>query len=202
MISLEKSHPKPSWVVGFTSRYNLMLDIDDTTLYKAEWLTKLIMKRYNKVGDCLIILSSLGDKRKTLKYTSTKRPYLTFGRPSYHLVYDNKIGYNLCVKIIESIANLGIIESSFIFMRNFRGDITLRVSPTIQSGNIKPIPKPVKFILNPYCKRHDLCIWEYLNLLCICHSLFSPLKDTKSITNNSSNTPNNNTKHSTINIIH
>lgn len=187
MTSLEKSHPKPSWVVGYTSRYHLMLDIDDISLYKAVWLSKMLMSRYNKLGDCLIVKSSEGDNTKILRYTSRQRPYISFNRPSFHLIYDNKIGYNLCVRIITSIANLGIIESSFIFMRNFRGDITLRTSPTVMSGSIKPIPRPVKYIENPYCNRYDECILDYLHFLAICRRIFIPLEDTKAVTNNKSN---------------
>lgn len=168
-----------------------MLDLDDTTLHKVLWLSKQLMKTYNKVGDCLIVQSSSGDNRKTLKYTSTSKPYLTFNRPSYHLIYDNKIGYNLCVRIIQGLANLGIIESSFIFMRNFRGDITLRTSPTIQTGDIKPIPHPVEYVPNPYTKRSDRCIRDYLHFLNICRRIYSPLKDTKTVPNNKGYTPHN-----------
>lgn len=198
MISLGKNHPKPHWIIGYTSRYHLLLDLDDTTITKAEWIAKWLQKQYPKVGDCLIVESSYKDHDISVRYNSKGRPYLKVERSSYHLIFDNNIGYNTVVKIAELLAGLGIVEFTFLFMRHFRGDMTLRVSPVVESNRIKQIPKPLYILISPYTNRMDRYIEKYLTFYRIALNLFLTSKYPKTVSYNGSDSTNSNTKYDAI----
>jgi hypothetical protein len=114
--------------------------LDKTTLTKAARIARLIMDQYPEVGDVLILRSSEGSGRIDLKYDNFKRPYHRFEGDGYHLVFSGKIGYNKACRIIEALAGVHVLNKDYVKIREFRGDMTLRISPQVLSTGIKPAP--------------------------------------------------------------
>lgn len=171
MIYSRSFHLKPNLIIGYTTRSHLLLDLDSTTEIQAEIIIRLIMQSYPKIGDCLLIESSTP---QTIMHKRKQNNQSVLGehkRNNYHLVFDNRIGYNLCCKIITHLAHIDILNKDYAKIRQFRGDLTLRVSPSVMSTYIKPIPKPIKLIPNNYTNKHDGMIKKYLWMLSIAKSL-------------------------------
>lgn len=198
MIYSDKSTFKPHWVIGYTDRNHLMLDIDNCSYTKVLWLVKMLQVTYPKVGDCLIMESSHTKHRIEVRYTIRHKPYQKSWHNSYHLIFDNRIGYNCCVRIIELLAGLGILERSFLYMRHFRGDITMRVSPTVMSYGVKSIPKPIEYVYSDFTNRRDGYTRRYFRFYTIAYRLFLLGSYPKAETNDSSNSTNNSSEYNTI----
>lgn len=160
-----KSALKPCPILGYTTRYHLLLDLDDTTYNKAARVVDLIFNTWPEVGDCLILISSKGSDDIRIKYDNFQRPYLKRDRLNLHLVFDNLIGYNKACKIISVLAGLHILNKGYDDIRRFRGDLTLRVSPKIQLGKYQDYPKVLVIKINFQKKRKDGYIKEYLSFL-------------------------------------
>lgn len=163
---------KPKPIIGYTTRRHLLLDLDNTTLTKASSLTRLIQQQYPKVGDCLICQSSTRPLKQGILYTKLGRPLIIRTLPSYHLIFNNNIGYNSCCYIIHILANLHLLERDYVRIRRFRGDMTLRISPSITTEGVKPIPQPKTWIKNPWSLRQDDMILNYLKILYYAVTLF------------------------------
>lgn len=153
----------PNFLIGYTTREHLLLDLDNTTQERAHKLTAMIQSEWPQVGDCLILLSSTNPLTVNIRYSWNGRPWITTFRNNYHLVFDNIIGYNTACKICETLAELGVLNADYTKIRRFRGDMTLRVSCENQStGGVKPPPEPVEYLLNTAQKWRDRKIEDYL----------------------------------------
>lgn len=159
-------------IVGYTTRRHLLVDLDNCTLTKAKGIARLVMERWNKVGDCLILRSSEGSHRITMIATAEPGHVIEYNRDNYMLVFDGQIGYNLCCKILETLAGLDVLNEAFMEIRLFRGDLTLRVSPKEYGDRYVPIPEPVSFVVNPWTVQHDGLIDNFLEALEISKRLF------------------------------
>lgn len=160
-------------ILGYTTRRHLLLDLDSVTQTKAEMLIKTIFQEYKTVGNALIVCSTLKERQTTITYRPLQHPELRQTASSYHIIFDNNIGYNTCCKIISALAALQVLNKDYEKIREFRGDMTLRISPTITTQGIKHIPYPVKLLINPYTKKSDGNIEYYLKLLRSAGLLFS-----------------------------
>jgi len=127
-------------VAGYTTREHLLLDLDAGSRGDAEWLANYVMKNYPEVGDCILLKTSRG----------------------WHLVFDNRIGYNKACTIIEHLAEQGYLEPNYVRIRKFRVDMTLRVSGRWETTGYRPPPKLICRIHNPWNRRHDGLIKTYL----------------------------------------
>jgi len=165
-------HPKPTPIIGYTTRLHLLIDLDNTTLTKAIKLCTLIIEQYPKIGSALICLSSEKPYRQWLRYTSTARPLIVRSLPSYHIIFDNVVGYNLCCRILETLAGLDILNEDYAKIRDFRGDMTLRISPAICTDEVKLMPIPKAYIRNHRCRKHDGMTIQYLKMLKIMYHMF------------------------------
>jgi hypothetical protein len=156
---------QPDWRYGYTTRCHLLLDLDNTCESKAIKLSQLIMLSWPEIGDCLVVRSSMGKPHPGLL---TRRGYNVtmhnYGE-SYHLIFDNMIGYNKCVKIIYALVGFGILNRAYRYVRQFRGDMTLRTSGRNLPYDLEPPPKPRAFVRNNHTVRHDGLILEYLHVL-------------------------------------
>lgn len=150
--------------VGYTTRRHLLLDLDKTRLDKVVKLTRMIMSQWPEVGDVLILRSSEGSGRIDLKYDNYQRPYHKRDGDSFHLVFNNSIGYNKCCRIIEALAGVHILNRDYAKLREFRGDMTLRISPSVLSTGVKPAPVIITGILNKSEKREGTGIADYLRV--------------------------------------
>lgn len=172
-MSLKRNTSEPLPILGYTTRRHLILDLDNSTLEKTIRISKLIMRDYNKVGDCVIMRSSKGSGKEYLRYTRMGRALRIYKRDNYHLVFDNGIGYNTSCRICAVLASIGILNKDYVRIREFRGDMTLRVSSSILLAGNKPVPVQVAYVHNPYTLRKDGWILYYLRCLNIARSLFS-----------------------------
>ncbi len=64
----------------------------------------------------------------------------------YHLIFDNRISWERIVSIIETLAQLHVVEKNYLAVSTFRRDLTLRVSPKRGVDRIRPPPEPVEII--------------------------------------------------------
>ena len=110
MTSFKSCRREPAPVLGYTTRRHLLLDLDNTTLSKVIKLARAIMTQWAKVGDCLICLTSRKTYVIKTDYYGDNTPFTKRRSDSYHLIFDNGIGYNLCVKVCEALAALGALE--------------------------------------------------------------------------------------------
>jgi hypothetical protein len=161
-MTTSKKSPPVNWLItGYTTRDHLLLDLDDSSLPKVVGLVHRVMESYPEVGDALVLLSSPHELDiKTHYYDGLPRFSVT--RESYHVVFSGRIGYNKCCQICSSLASVNILERSYIRCRNFRGDMTLRVSPSELSTGVKPAPVVVCAIKNKGYDGSGDGIEEYL----------------------------------------
>jgi len=161
----KRSRPDPDLITGYTTRRHLLLDLDKTTLAKVSRLTRMIMAEWPEVGDALILRSSEGSGRIDTKYDNFHRPYHRLDGDSYHLVFSGDIGYNKACRIIEALAGVHILNRDYVKLREFRGDMTLRVSASVLSGGVKPAPVAVVGLKNEKQGRVGDGVAEYLTCL-------------------------------------
>lgn len=133
-------------IVGYTTRDHLLLDLDETSKFKASRLAQLIIESYPDVGNCLILESSTPSKQSYLKYDDKGVPLEYWVKQNYHLVFDAYVGYSRCVHIIETLAELNVLQSEYLEIRQFRGDMTLRVSPKWLHHRVIEAPKTCAFV--------------------------------------------------------
>ena len=154
---------EPNFIIGYTTRTHLLLDLDDTSLEKAQRLAGLIIREWPEVGDCLIVESSRKRLNVRVRYSWNNHPWMSRESPNYHLIFDNRVGYNKCCRICETLAELGVLNRDYAKIRTFRGDMTLRVShQNLSTGAVKPPPFPVMLIHNMSAKWSDGMIDDYL----------------------------------------
>lgn len=160
-----KSHPpRPAPVLGYTTRRHLILDLDNTTLSYARAIVKKIQWEWPKVGDAIILSSSEKPDRVRLVHNRWGRPLLYHDRHNFHIVFDNGIGYNLSCRICAVLAEIGILNRDYVKIREFRGDMTLRIGPLITHDEVKGPPKLRARVFNNYTDRHDGFIDHYLKI--------------------------------------
>ena len=131
-------------VVGYTTSDHLLIDLDLCGWLKAQKIARQIMQDYPDVGDCLIAESS---------------PH------HYHLVYDDGLTWGRIVHIIETLAELQIVEDKYLSVRKFRRDLTLRVSEKTGAVRYHPAPRPRLIIQSCHKCNQRKGIRAYLNVL-------------------------------------
>jgi hypothetical protein len=132
-------------VVGYTTQDHLLIDLDNSSLWKARIIAKEIMAEWPYVGDCLIVESS--DK-------------------NHHLIFDNKMPWFQISHIIMTLAGLDIVELNFAWVRELRHDLTLRISPKHYISRVSPAPRIRGYLINKWfvdCPQYG--IQKYLSAL-------------------------------------
>jgi len=168
-------------IIGYTTRRHLILDLDNANRLGARAIAKKIMWEWPKVGDCLILSSSTKPDRIRLVHNKWGRPLLYHDRENFHLIFDNGIGYNLSCRICRVLAGLGILNPDYVKIREFRGDMTLRISPAYLYDEVKPIPHIVEWVYNDFTTRRDGYIRHYLKVKKGVERLFACLLDTENV---------------------
>jgi len=131
-------------VVGYTTQTHLLVDLDVCSWPKAQAVAKMIMRARPQLGDCLIVESSPAH---------------------YHLVFDDFATWKAIVYQIETLADLQIVQENFRQVRQFRRDLTLRVSDKIGAVKYHPVPQPRLIFQQVHrCNNHD-GIKQYLGVL-------------------------------------
>lgn len=155
---------KPEWVVGYTTRNHLLLDLDDTSYFKVERLVDMLMRSYPAIGNALILRSSSPRE----KVEERVHPLLGYSvkhkRHNYHVVFNNFVDYEYSCGIIETLAELDVINKDYVKIRFMRQDMTLRTSHTVKVEETTPAPHMMKFVINPYSIKQDNGIYLYMQL--------------------------------------
>jgi hypothetical protein len=160
-------------IVGYTTREHLVLDLDNTSLSKIISLVCELIYNYPDVGKCQIMQSSIEHGSSFTRVNKRGIPKHHFPKESYHLVFDNVIGYERCMTIINVLVDLDILDHQYRKIRSFRGDMTIRVSPMVLSDAVKDAPVPIMQILNIYNNKSDEKIRQYHRLRHSVEKLFS-----------------------------
>lgn len=113
------------FIIGYTTHCYLLLDFDDTTLNKVKGISNLLTIQY-KLGSYIIMKSSCG-KNKFIKVNNEVFVEKTIDG-SYHVIFGRKIRYSKICDIINLLANLDVLQSEYANIRNWRNDITLRIT--------------------------------------------------------------------------
>jgi hypothetical protein len=119
------------------------------------------MQKDFKLGDCLISCSSDKVKKSFIENCLEKQT-----QGNYHCIFNNKIGYERICQIVNILSDLSILEPDYKLIREWRGDITLRVSPDNSKEAFRDIPKPI-IILDSFNDNNDDGIQYYLNCLMV-----------------------------------
>ena len=159
-------------IIGYTTREHLILDLDNTSLHHVLGLANILMKDYPEIGNILIMRSSKQEKEYGTRIDRHGIPRHNFRKECFHLITDNIIGYNRCIHIINTLVDLGILETAYRRIRMFRGDMTVRVSPMILSTGIKAVPEYVCKIYNLSNPVRQGKIDDYLAFLRSCRVVF------------------------------
>jgi len=135
-------------VWGYSTSRHLLLDLDNTTLSKAKKLVVLLRKEYPEIGSALICESSPPKSSEVFLQhcTGLHKSLQQRELGSYHVIFSGKLSWSRIMKIVKTLAELQILNKDYIRIRNFRGDLTLRVSEKVTSSGVKPRPKPVAFV--------------------------------------------------------
>ena len=200
-MSLKRSTGDPGLILGYTTRRHLLLDLDNSTVTKTVSLVRQIMREWPKVGDCLILRSSVGRSLLYIRYSRMGRPLLIYKRDNFHMVFDNGIGYNLCCRICRVLAEIGILNRDYVRIREFRGDMTLRVGPANLIKGFKPIPSYVCYVVNKFGTKRDGYTSVYADALRIARDLFSTDHDPEDETNQGEDGPDDRRKQPAVEVV-
>ena len=152
-------------IIGYTTREHLLLDLDETSLYKVVRLTKLLISSYPEIGDVLILGSSTPSKKNYTKFDKKGIPQYRFTYQNFHLVGDNIVSYDRCLKIIDCLVELDVLQPEYRKIRQFRGDMTLRTSHKPLVHRVVPPPRPVEIVNNHICPCKNNKISDFLSFL-------------------------------------
>lgn len=164
MITAKRNSDLPDWNIGYTTREHLCLDLDNTSFFKTRNLAEMLMREYPHLGHALILCSSEPKFIQRLKHLPMQLPTPLIYRHNYHIVFNNFIDYEASCKIIETLAELDVVNREYMRIREMRNDMTLRVSQTVNMQHTKPKPKLLRYIINPYSTRQDEGIKRYITL--------------------------------------
>lgn len=134
---------KDKWLIGFTTTDYLLLDLDNADYDKVKALCEMLTKEYD-LGSFVIMRSSASEKKQYKRigdfdfHKNLFCEITTTG--SYHVIFGRKINYDRICRIIETLANLGVLNNEYANIRQWRGDVTLRISADNSDGAVRPIP--------------------------------------------------------------
>jgi hypothetical protein len=152
-------------LIGYTTREHLLLDLDETSEGRAAALAQMIIESWPCVGDCLVVESSTPSQISYIKYDDKGIPHEKWVYQNYHLVFDSLIGYDVCLKIIDTLVDLDLLNPEYKQIRMFRGDMTLRVSAKWLHHRIIPSPIPVNAVTNTEIPFMAGGVARYLHML-------------------------------------
>lgn len=151
---------KEKYIIGYSTQDYLLLDLDNITLIKAKGLAKILQKQYD-LGNALIMQST--NKKRTV-FTDNCLARDIEG--NFHIIFNNQIGYDKICIIINTLAEIGILEKDYALIREWRGDVTLRVSPDNSLDAYRSIPFIAGYVFaNENIYNVDDGIKEYMNCL-------------------------------------
>jgi len=137
-------------VVGYTTQEHLLVDLDGCSWVKVQALASMICKAWPILGDVLIVESSPAH---------------------YHLIFDNRVTWDTIVRVIETLYDLGVVEENYRQVRNFRRDLTLRVSDKIGTMRYHEVPNPKLILQTRHDYKQAVGIRRYLDML----NAFNPI---------------------------
>jgi hypothetical protein len=161
----EKSMTVSNLIIGYTTREHLLLDLDETDIYKVARLAKQLIREYSEIGDILILGSSTPSKLNYTKFDKKGIPQWRFTYQNFHLVADNIISYDRSLEIIDCLVELDVLQPEYREIRLFRGDMTLRTSCKPLVNRTVPPPEPLYLINNHVCPYKNHKILDFFTFL-------------------------------------
>jgi hypothetical protein len=152
-------------IVGYTTKEHLLLDLDETDIYKVTRLTKMLINEYPEVGDVLILQSSTPSKMDYTKFDKKGLPIQRFTYQNFHLVTDNIVSYERILEIVDCLVELDVLQPEYRQIRQFRGDMTLRTSHKPLVNRTVPPPCLITIVHNHICPYRDHKIDQFLSFL-------------------------------------
>jgi hypothetical protein len=153
-------------IVGYTTNRHLLLDLDHTSLDKAEYITQQIMRRWPDVGDAIILETSHECKKDYMVMRDgLTKIWVKWDRRSYHVVFGGEMNFYEMHPIYETLVVLNIVELEYLEMRDKRGDMTLRVSSRILMDGTQLPPAYIEYINNRWYHGLNTGIVDYLSYL-------------------------------------
>jgi hypothetical protein len=122
------------------------------------------MQEYPYLGDALIMCSSKPSFVERRKHLPMQLPAPLVRRHNYHVIFNNFIDYEASCKIIETLAELDVLNREYVRIRQMRNDMTLRVSPTVNMQHTKQAPTLETYMVNPYAINRGDGIMRYIAL--------------------------------------
>jgi hypothetical protein len=101
---------------------------------------------YPDLGDALILQTYPGKKYRSDWIYYLRGLFEVPKRARWHVVFDGELAYERCCEIIGTLVDLNVLDEWYRRIRDFRGDMTLRVSKRVERTRVVPIPKPVCLI--------------------------------------------------------
>lgn len=152
--------------VGYSTYWHLLVDLDLTTPVKVDYVVEALNKYYDMT--CVLVCVSSVCSVPPLYIAETNVVMPALGkRLNVHLIYDKVVDYDRITEICETLAWLNVANPQYVWIRQWRGDVTLRVSPHI-GGDTAPQPVVFKSF---YFYQIPLNIITYLQTL----SAFNPV---------------------------
>lgn len=130
------NHADGKLIGGYTTKDHLLLDLDHCWRSKAEKVARMIMREYPEVGCCLLVQSS---------------------NEGFHLVFSRKMAWSRICHVSKVLASLGTLNRDYIRIREFRHDLTLRVTPIDRGQGVQPQPKVLDIIHAGSCGGRLCC---------------------------------------------
>jgi len=118
----------PMPVCGYTSAYQLLVDLDNCSFGEAYEIARMIYRTWPDVKAILIARSS---------------------QDHYHLIGGGTITHELQEEIMNTLLELDIINGRFDEVMQYRTDYTLRVSYKVSTKGYKPAPTPLLIVNDP-----------------------------------------------------
>jgi len=132
-------------IIGFSTDRYLLVDLDNITEVKAEGLAMLMIKNYGLI-DCLVMKSSGTKRVKELSFNNGQWIPRHDEDGSYHLIFGDRLWYQYICYILDQLNGLGVVSEDYVRIRDWRGDLTLRVSADNSADAYRPPPEPVIYI--------------------------------------------------------
>jgi len=136
-------------VCGYSTSRHLILDLDGIDTYKTVRLVRLLQLDYTDLGCALVLRSS---------------------RNGRHVVFDEYVGWDRILSITDTLSALHLLNYGYQFLRLWRGDLTLRVSPKQGTRLAERSPRPLDLLHSRRGCCHLHGIRGYLEVL----KAFSP----------------------------
>ena len=146
------SKQAPDYIVsGYSSRHHLLLDLDNTTPYKAIKLTEWILSKWKDLHACLLMISSTQDDIGIFYMVRDGNvlPHVSVRRWNIHAIFDGWQSTKQVRRRMTTLSDIGVISKVYHDISKFRNSMTLRISSKLAEDRYRPVPAYLTYLGNP-----------------------------------------------------